>query len=251
MDLSSGSPYCERLKGGGHSIHKKRLTFFTIDNGEDSKGGRRWPSTANDLSRSHFSIRIKRLFIKFHTRKKVLAFLTAFLGASFTRSTKGFLLPVVVASAVILILFFLLEACLQSSSGILAYLLTESLTPVFQCLNPGSEELRAARANICHTHAGAISILRLVLDSPILLTGTGRPMGRYEWEGQERTTNNAIQCRHRKPSREEAIRGSIARPVLQSLKSISIRVRLDLPGDCQGKDLIVTFLLWQDRLGED
>jgi len=37
------APYYERLKGGGHSIHKKRLMFFTIDNGEDSKGGRRWP----------------------------------------------------------------------------------------------------------------------------------------------------------------------------------------------------------------
>jgi hypothetical protein len=37
------APYYERLKGGGHSIHKKRLMFFTIDNEKDSKGGRRWP----------------------------------------------------------------------------------------------------------------------------------------------------------------------------------------------------------------
>jgi len=69
------------------------------------------------------------------------------------------------------------------------------------------------------------------------------PWGRYEWEGQERTTNNAIQCRHRKPSREEAICCSIVRPVppkpeeyLHPRSDWTYRVIV------KGKDLIVTFL---------
>ena len=41
----------------------------------------------------------------------------------------------------------------------------------------GAFFIQEPEPNICHTHAGAIEILRLVLDSPIPLTGTGRPHG--------------------------------------------------------------------------
>ena len=61
--------------------------------------------------------------------------------------------------------------------------------------------------------------------------------------GRDRREQPAIQCRHRKPSREEAIRGSIARPVppkpeeyLHPRSDWTYRVIV------KGKDLIVTFL---------
>jgi len=198
---------------------------------------------------------------------------------------------------VILILFFLLEACLQSSSGIpclLAYRITHSLSfsawipdqrnCVLVCTRMRawksilvSELSYAARLDLvslvalvksslglgggCEVIAGCFLYSRAraqhlshsrwsnfnITTGPWFTDSANgyrqAPWGRYEWEGQERTTNNDIQCRHRKPSREEAIRGSIARPVppkpeeyLHPRSDWTYRVIV------KGKDLIVTFL---------
>uniref|UniRef100_A0A6N2KVU4 Uncharacterized protein n=1 Tax=Salix viminalis TaxID=40686 RepID=A0A6N2KVU4_SALVM len=140
--------------------------------------------------------------------------------------TKGFLLPVVVALR-------------RDSHPLLSFrsLLTViQWYPLLTCLQNHSLPARSGLP-------GCLVKSSLGLGGGCEVIAGQAPWGRYEWEGQERTTNNAIQCRHRKPSREEAIRGSIARPVppkpeeyLHPRSDWTYRVIV------KGKDLIVTFL---------